>query len=73
MLKVCVTVTLLTEPDVLNKNEKLILGLMWTLVLQYHLKGNSLRGAKQELANFVEDLGVSPVFGAQAAASGKGG
>jgi len=55
-------VTGIGAEDILNRNEKLILGLMWSLLLQYHVKGDSLTRAKQDLANFVEDLGVNSSF-----------
>lgn len=42
----------------MDRNEKLILGLIWTLILKFHLKGNTLRDAKQDLANFAGDIGV---------------
>eukprot|EP01126_Amoeba_proteus_P067177 TRINITY_DN9862_c0_g1_i4.p1 TRINITY_DN9862_c0_g1~~TRINITY_DN9862_c0_g1_i4.p1 ORF type:complete len:245 (-),score=51.58 TRINITY_DN9862_c0_g1_i4:470-1204(-) len=45
--------------DVLTRNEKLIWGLLWCTILNYHLKGHSVRSVKQELANFVEDLGMT--------------
>eukprot|EP01126_Amoeba_proteus_P016162 TRINITY_DN17424_c0_g1_i1.p1 TRINITY_DN17424_c0_g1~~TRINITY_DN17424_c0_g1_i1.p1 ORF type:complete len:232 (-),score=54.75 TRINITY_DN17424_c0_g1_i1:2-697(-) len=45
--------------DILDHNEKLILGLIWTLILRYHVGGSTIRDAKQDMANFVGDMGIT--------------
>jgi hypothetical protein len=43
--------------EILQHNGKLILGLIWTIILVFHMKGSSWGEAKQELLEFASNLG----------------
>eukprot|EP01126_Amoeba_proteus_P002628 TRINITY_DN10826_c0_g1_i1.p1 TRINITY_DN10826_c0_g1~~TRINITY_DN10826_c0_g1_i1.p1 ORF type:complete len:185 (+),score=13.13 TRINITY_DN10826_c0_g1_i1:359-913(+) len=48
--------------DILDRNEKLILGLIWTIILKYHVGGSTLGDAQREITNFIGDLGIDYHF-----------
>lgn len=49
---------ILTISEILHHNGKLILGLIWTIILTFHMKGSNFGEAKQELVDFASTLGV---------------
>lgn len=60
--------------DILSRNEKLILGLMWTLILKYHINagpqpsealpvdgGSQPKASQETMDSFVEDMGIGNI------------
>jgi hypothetical protein len=50
---------LLIVEDIIDKNERLILGMIWTVFWFYHTKGGNFRDLKQEVLEWLGDLGFS--------------
>lgn len=48
--------------DILSRNGTLILGMVWTIILHYSTRGETMKEIKHTLANWVEEMGVTGAF-----------